>query len=59
MEIGCYTPMPIEKIIDLMHASMTPSYVSKFYDASRNTVKTIVRRSKLSTYGMEFLKRIS
>ena len=34
------------KIIDLVRAGMTPSYVSRFYSVSRNTVKGIIRRSK-------------
>ena len=37
-----------EKIIYLIRTGMTPSYVSKFYDVSRNTVKSIFRRNKQS-----------
>ena len=34
------------KIIDLVRAGISPSYVSRFYNVSRNTVKGIIRRSK-------------
>ena len=53
------SPMLKEKIVDLILPGITPSYVSKSYDVSRNTAKSIVRCNKQSTYGMDFLTHVS